>query len=103
MIDEKVIALQPGSDDAYAALVAAGCLRVEHLGDPQSALRLFGAADRSRPGGSLAEEVAWNRPLSYRALGERHREELALESFVAKYGSSAREPSARKRLQDLKK
>jgi tetratricopeptide (TPR) repeat protein len=100
---ERVVAAQPGTDDAYAALVAAGSLRSAHLGDPRGALRLFAAADRLEPSGSLAEEVAWNRILSYRALGEPAEEAIALESFVATYADSPWRLAAQTRLKELTK
>jgi hypothetical protein len=100
---ERVVATQPRSDDAYAALVATGALRGAHLGDPRSALRLLAAADRLRPGGPLAEEIAWNRILSYGALGETAQETAALESFVSTYGDSPWQSAARNRLRELTK
>jgi hypothetical protein len=98
---ERVVASEPGSDDAYAAMVAAASLQANHLGAPREALRLFAAADRLRPRGPLAEEVAYGRILAYRALGQADDEKRALEAFVTTYAQSPWQDAARKRLREL--
>jgi tetratricopeptide (TPR) repeat protein len=99
---ERVFATRPGGEDAYVALVAAGALRVDHLGDPRGALRLLGAADRLRPRGPLDEAIGWSRVAAFRALGDATREAQALDTFVATYPDSPWQPAARRRLQELR-
>jgi hypothetical protein len=99
---ERVVATRPRGDDAYVALVAAGALRVDHLGDPRGALRLLGAADRLRPQGPLREAIGWSQIAAFHALGDAAREIPALDAFVAAYPDSPWQPAARRRLQELR-
>jgi hypothetical protein len=98
---QKVISGAPGSAAAYSATVAAGSLRLEQLGDPAGALRLFRAALSQRSGGALAEEARWGVAEAHRALGDRAAEAEALRAFVSAHPSSLMASSAQKRLQAL--
>lgn len=98
---QKVIRGAPGSAAAYSATVAAASLRLEQLGDPAGALRLFRAALAQRSGGALAEEARWGVAEAHRALGDRAAEADALRAFVSAHPSSLMVSNAQKRLKAL--
>lgn len=96
---EQVVRVAPSSSAAQAARIAAGELRLEELGDPRGAERLFAAADRR--GGPLDEEAAWGIAEARRALGDRSGERAALEEFLRRFPSAAMAPRARARLKEI--
>jgi hypothetical protein len=97
---EQTMRAFPDRAEAYSASVAAALLRLDHLGDPRGALRLFSSAVRARPEGALSEEARWGRIESYRALGDRSSETTSLREFVSLYPNSLLAPRARARLRD---
>ncbi|MBC8133850.1 MAG: tetratricopeptide repeat protein [Deltaproteobacteria bacterium] len=94
----QVAALTPGSDDAYAAAVAAASLRLDHLGDAAGALPLYRGVLRSHPTGALAEEVRWGIAEAYHALGHSDLEADALRAFLAAHPQSLLKAAAQARL-----
>ncbi len=93
---QRVIQSFPGSREAYAARVAAGDLRLHHLGDPRGALRLFRSASRGQ--GALSEEAAWGVVEAHRSLGDANAEGRALRSFLASFPQSLHRTRAQARL-----
>lgn len=100
-IYRQVAALSPGSDDAYAAMVAAAALRLDHLRDPEGALPLYRGALRSRSEGALAEEARWGVAEAYQVLGNATMEANALREFIAEHPRSLTRPKAEARLRIL--
>ncbi|RKH08890.1 tetratricopeptide repeat protein [Corallococcus sp. CA053C] len=97
----RVIRAQPSSLAAYVARVAAGSLRLEHLGDPRGALRQFQDAQRSQPGGMLDPEARHGEAEAYRALGDTAAEARALDAFIRLHPDSPLSATARSRLREL--
>jgi tetratricopeptide (TPR) repeat protein len=85
-------------EDGYRAMVAAGLLRLDHLGDPTGALGSLSAAIALRPNGALTEQARWTRIESLRAVGDRAAEEKALVEFVELYPEGPFTELARQRL-----
>jgi TolA-binding protein len=98
---ERVLAAHPGSAEAYAAAVAAAELRLEQMGDPSGALRLYRAALQKNPQGPLSEQAVWGVARCQRALAEREGERSALRDYLSRYPSGLFAPSARERLDAL--
>jgi hypothetical protein len=101
-IYEKTLRTFPGRAEAYSAMVAAGVLRLDQLGDPKGALALFSSAVRARPRGPLAEEARWGAIQSYRVLGDRASEKAALQEFVTLHPQSLLAWRALARLRELR-
>jgi tetratricopeptide (TPR) repeat protein len=80
------------------AALAAASLRLEHLGDPQGALRLYQTALRSS---SLSAEAELGIANCYRALGDRDAEMRALRRLVATHPHAAFHERAAARLRAL--
>ena len=98
---EKTLRTFPGRAEAYSAMVAAGVLRLDQLGDPKGALSLFSAAIRARPRGPLSEEARWGAIQAHRALGDQSTERKALQEFVTLHPQSLLAWRAQARLREL--
>ncbi len=98
---ERVLAVHPGSPEAYAATVAAADLRLEQLGDARGALRLYRSAQQKNPQGSLAEQVLWGMARCDASLGDREGERRWLQEYVSRYPAGLFLPEARSRLAEL--
>jgi hypothetical protein len=90
-----VLTTHPQSPQAYVARVSAAALRLEHLGDPAGALRLYGSGS----GGPLTPEIAWGKARAHRALGQTASERRELEALAS--GSSSLAEAARERLKQI--
>jgi tetratricopeptide (TPR) repeat protein len=90
-----------GSDEAYAATVAAASLRLERLGRPAQALELYERALAERPAGALAEEAALGVAECRRALGDAAGEAEALRRFLDGWPTSPMIGQVRARLVEL--
>jgi len=99
---EKTLRSYPGRAEAYSAMVAAGVLRLDQLGDAKGALSLFSSAVRARPRGPLLEEARWGAIQAYRSLGDGASEQVALQEFVTAYPDSLVVTRARARLHELR-
>jgi hypothetical protein len=88
-------------EDGYRAMVAAGLLRLNHLGDATGALNVLSAAIALRPSGALTEQARWTRIESLRALDDRAAEEKATAEFVELYPDGPFTQLARERLAAL--
>ena len=93
--------LGAGTGVAYVARVAAAGLRLERLGDPRGAERLYRSALRSSPGGSLSPEIRRGLALAARRRGAREAERRALRDYLAHHGGSAFAGRAEARLSEL--
>jgi tetratricopeptide (TPR) repeat protein len=98
---ERVIAVHPGSSEAYAAAVAAADLHLEQLGDPRGASRLYRAALARNAQGPLGEQALWGSARCAQALGDRDGERRALQDYLTRYPAGLFEPAARSRLSEL--
>jgi tetratricopeptide (TPR) repeat protein len=87
-----------GTSQGPVAALAAASLRLEHLGDPRGALRLYQTARRVS---SLAAEAELGIANSYRALGEREAEIGALRRVVSAYPQAMFREQAAARLKAL--
>jgi tetratricopeptide (TPR) repeat protein len=94
----RVLGAFPGTAQAYVATLSAASLRLEHLGDPAGALRLYQSV---RSGGALAEEAELGVARCYRALGDPTSEAQALRRFLASRPGSLLREQAEQRLQQL--
>ncbi|ACY15815.1 tetratricopeptide repeat protein [Haliangium ochraceum] len=97
----QVVAEHPGSSAAYVAALAAAAIRLDHLGNPAGALRLYRDALRSERNRALAEEARYGVAEAYRALGQRASEQRALEEFLAHHPDSPLAAASRRRLNAL--
>lgn len=91
----------PGSDDAYAALVAAADLDREHLSNPRVAARLYRQALSLRARGALHEQALVGLALSAEMLRDEETERAAWSELVAKYPASLQRSHADARLSAL--
>jgi tetratricopeptide (TPR) repeat protein len=98
---ERVIALHPGTPEAYAAGVAAADLHLEQLGDPRGACRLYRSALARSAQGPLGEQALWGSARCAAALGDRDSERKALQDYLGRYPSGLFEAAARTRLAEL--
>jgi tetratricopeptide (TPR) repeat protein len=94
----EVVADFPSAPEAYVATLAAAALRLEHLGDPAGALRLYQSLSR---GGSLGVEAMFGVARCHRALGQTAAEKAALEAVVSAYPTSLQSDRARQRLGEI--
>jgi hypothetical protein len=92
---------EPGGLAVQTALVAAGSLRLEHLGDPGGAAQRFRAALAGGSRAALAEDARWGLAEAARATGDAAEERRALDEFLAHHASSPRAPRARVRRAEL--
>jgi tetratricopeptide (TPR) repeat protein len=97
----RVIRRHPRSDQAYAAKVAAATLRLEKLGDPAGALRLFRSALADRKHRSLRQEILYSIAECQRALGREQAEAGALRAYLEAFPDGAMQRRARARLRAL--
>jgi tetratricopeptide (TPR) repeat protein len=97
----RVIRRHPGSDQAYAATLAAASLRLEKLGDPKGALRLLKRALADRRHRSLRQEILYGIAECHRALGNRRAEARALRAYLEAFPDGAMQRRARQRLRAL--
>jgi hypothetical protein len=93
-----VAARCPQTQEAYVAQLAAAELRLEHLGDPAGALRLYESVPRNN---ALGVEALFGVSRVYRALGDPKSESVALRSLLDAYPASLQADRARKRLKQL--
>jgi tetratricopeptide (TPR) repeat protein len=91
------VAARGGTTGPIAALAAAS-LRLEHLGDPKGALRLYESALRAS---SVSAEAELGIANSYRALGDRDGEIRTLRRLVAAYPNAAFRERVEARLRAL--
>jgi tetratricopeptide (TPR) repeat protein len=91
----------PGSDEAYAASIAAAELRLEHLDDAEGALELYQDAWRTHRDGPLAEEALYGLAGAYRALGRWRAEQRTLGTFQRKFPQSTMHEQVDQRLDQL--
>jgi hypothetical protein len=101
-IYEKTRRTYPGRAEAYSAMVAAGMLHLDQLGDAKGALSLFSSAVRARPRGPLLEEARWGAVQAHRALGDKAAELAALQEFVTLHPQSLLASRAQARLRELR-
>jgi len=92
-----------GSTEARSAAISAATIRLDHLGDPRGALRMFDGYLARHGAGALAQEAAWGRCRALRALGREAEELRALEAFVAAYPGALEADRARSRLLEIGK
>ncbi len=93
-----VIRLHPQSRDAYVATLAAASLRLEKLGDPSGALRLYESVMQR---GSLVEEAQYGAARCHRSLGNTAAETQVLEALLVRYPNSLRRQQIERRLDEL--
>ena len=99
---EKTRRTYPDRAEAYSAMVAAGMLHLDQLGDAKGALSLFSSAVRARPRGPLSEEARWGAIQAQRALGDTASELASLQEFVGLYPQSLLASRAQARLRELR-
>jgi hypothetical protein len=85
------------SESSIAAMAAAS-LRLEHLGDPAGALRLYESVVRQ---GVLIEESLLGIARCHRALGDRTREIQTLKSLITRRPQPVIRDEAQRRLSEL--
>ena len=100
---EAVIADQPSSQEAAAALVALGEIRLKDLSQPEQALRSFEAYLERHPQGPLATEAAFGRLGALRELGRLTAEKAALREFLVRFPRSIQASLVSKRLTELER
>jgi len=100
---QKVWRRHGGSRAGYVALVASAQLDLGPLAKPALALRLFGRALRTEPGGFLTEEARFGVARALRKLGNTTAEKRALTSFLRHHPGSALAARVRARLEALAK
>jgi hypothetical protein len=93
-----VAARDPGASEATVARLAAAELRLEYLGDPGGALRLYQSVPRSS---ALGVEALSGVSRACRALGDRTAEAAALRSLLETYPTSLQADRSRERLKQL--
>jgi tetratricopeptide (TPR) repeat protein len=97
-----VIRTEPRGREAYVARIASASLKLEHLGDPAGAARLYRQALGAGSSGALAAEAQYGLARSYRRLGQAEAESRALALVVSRYPSSAYASAAQRRLAELR-
>jgi hypothetical protein len=96
-----VVRAEPSSREAYVARIASASLKLEHLGDPSGAVRLYQQALRAGSNGALAAEAQYGLARGYRRLGQTEAERRTLAIVVARYPSSPYASAAQRRLAEL--
>jgi tetratricopeptide (TPR) repeat protein len=89
-----------GASEAEVASLAAATLRLEHLADPEGALRLYESVAR---GGRLNVEALFGVARCQRALGNQPAEQAALSKVIEQAPQSLQADRARPRLLQLQK
>lgn len=97
----QVYRAHPGTLSAYVARVAAASLRLDQLGDPSGARRLFEAARQARPAGSLDVEARQGIANASRRLGDMAAERVALRGLIAAHPQTRAAENARQRLKEI--
>lgn len=97
----RAVEANPGSDEAYAANVAAADLEREHLGDVDAALARYAAVLRARPQGPLSEQVLVGMARGQAALGASEQEAAAWRALLKAHPSSWFAGEAQARLRAL--
>jgi tetratricopeptide (TPR) repeat protein len=97
----KVWQTAPKSDAAYVARIAAAGLRLDHLGDPRTALVRYRAALKASSRGALSEEARFGIAEAFRKLDDTEREVASLREFLAKHPEAGLAPKAKARLSAL--
>lgn len=95
----EVTSAHPSTHAAYVARVAAAALRLEHLGDPGGAVRLYRSAIAH--GGALDAESRAGLARAYARLGRDADEAEAWRGLLARHPSSPFAGRARSRLAEL--
>jgi tetratricopeptide (TPR) repeat protein len=96
----KVLRRFPQSDAAYVAAIATASIRLEELGNPQGALRLYRRAIALRPSGALDAEARFGLAEALRTIADPAEKE-ALRDFLSRHPSSPYATKAKKRLEEL--
>jgi tetratricopeptide (TPR) repeat protein len=91
----------PGSGAAYVARIASASIRLDHLGDPQTALSRYRSALQTSGHGALSEEARFGIAEAYRRMGDRAQELEALRAFLQQHPSAGLAPRAKARLKTL--
>ncbi len=99
---EELLRLHPSSDEARAAMVSLGQIKVDRLGDPGSALRHFDAYLGAGGKAPLRIEALLGRARSLRALGRVGEERETLKRFLAEYPGAIQALAVRKRLDEIR-
>ncbi|MCU0671758.1 MAG: hypothetical protein MUE69_03080 [Myxococcota bacterium] len=95
----EVTSAHPSTHAAYVARVAAAALRLEHLGDPGGAVRLYRSAIAH--GGALDAEARAGLARAFARLGRDIDEAEAWRGLLARHPSSPFAGRARSRLAEL--
>jgi len=95
----EVTSAHPSTHAAYVARVAAAALRLEHLGDPGGAVRLYRSAIAH--GGALDAEARAGLARAYARLGRDADEAEAWRGLLTRHPSSPFAGRARSRLAEL--
>jgi tetratricopeptide (TPR) repeat protein len=98
---ERTAQVDPNGVEAYEAMIAAGSLRMQHLGDAKGALRLLTAAVALRPADARSKDARWERIEALRALDDRAAEKQSLAEFIGLYSEGPLPTLARERLAKL--
>ena len=96
----SVAAADPGSQAAYAALVAAGGLNLDHLRRPREALDLYRRA--ARRAGPLDDQVRRGVARSLERLGRRDAAAREWEELATTHPQSVLAEVARRRAEELR-
>jgi hypothetical protein len=88
------------TDDARAAMVALGTIRLEKLDDPAGALGSF-SSYLATGATALEPEALYGKACTLGKLGDLDGQRDALRSFVSRFPSSPQVPAARKSLASL--
>jgi hypothetical protein len=94
----RVARSRPVRSESGVAALAAASLRLEHLGDPAGALRLYESVVRQ---GVLVEESLLGIARCHRALGDTTREIQTLKSLIARRPQPVIRDEAQRRLSAL--
>lgn len=95
-----LIRLYPDADEARTSMVSLGQIQLNHLGNVNGALKLFGRY-LNRPG-PLAQEALFGKAEAYRALGDRSMEEKTLAEFLSRFPRGLYAQSVSGRLDHLR-
>ncbi len=97
---EKLIRRHWGTDEANAALVALGQVRLEKLKDPANALGWF-ESYLDTGATALIAEALYSKARALRALGDAERERKTLTQLIERFPSAIQATAAKKRLHAL--
>jgi hypothetical protein len=94
----EVMRGRPGNSESSVAALAAASLRLEHLGDPTGALRLYESVTHQ---GVLVEEALLGVARCHRAVGNSALEAQTLKLLIARRPQPFVLEEARRRLSEL--